>query len=358
MERWQRTLESVEGVGMEYYSCRYFEEHFWLVINSRLDRERKRFNYCCEPLMGLPRVLYAETEEETMKNFVSYRNQIIEESKRFPNKEDLEGRELTATCAKCKRWEKKEWQADGLIHNISLSNRPSPCQCRCVYCGYIPNEEAIITEEARSGYEKMFANLEYAKANGYVAPDAKWTVACGEITIHPYKDRILDLVEDCRASYFTNACKYEERIAQKLKSSPESTLNCSLDSGTAETYKKIKGLDCFETVRNNLLRYYDKGCRPHQIQLKYIVLPGENDHDEDYVEFLQLAKEVSAEVQISCDERTKYGDPQERKKVIPAAARLATMADEFGIEKISYTLFTEEEEIAVRQFSMEQIERQ
>ena len=80
---------------MEYYSCDNMEQ-LRLITNGGINGERKRFFYCCEPLRRIPRVLYQETPEATLRDFFEYRDQWIEESKRFSRKEDTEGRELTA----------------------------------------------------------------------------------------------------------------------------------------------------------------------------------------------------------------------------------------------------------------------
>ena len=54
-----------------------------------------------------------------------------------------------------------------------------------------------------------------------------WQISTGEITIHPYKDRILDLVKNDRACFYTNAFIFDEKIAANLKVNPNSAINLS-----------------------------------------------------------------------------------------------------------------------------------
>jgi len=75
-------------------------------------------------------------------------------------------------------------------------------------------------------------------------------------------------------------------------------LRTSLDSGTAETFAKVHGVDCFDRVVENLSRYAESG---GEISLKYIVLDGYNCNETDVVAFVEIAKKINADVDISCD---------------------------------------------------------
>ena len=49
-------------------------------------------------------------------------------------------------------------------------------------------------------YEKFFNIVEDAQTKGLIHRDARYIVASGEITIHPYKERILKIVEGRKRS--------------------------------------------------------------------------------------------------------------------------------------------------------------
>ena len=53
--------------------------------------------------------------------------------------------------------------------------------------------------------------------------------------------------------------------------------------------KKIKRVDTFERVIDNLHKYKEKGCR---IFLKYILIPGYNDNIGEICKFLDIVREL------------------------------------------------------------------
>lgn len=69
-------------------------------------------------------------------------------------------------------------------------------------------------------------------------------------------------------------------------------LICSVDSGTPETYHKIKGVDGFARVKQNLSRYAQASLGI--VALKYIFVPGLNDTLNDVDGFVKLCVDVNA----------------------------------------------------------------
>lgn len=192
--------------------------------------------------------------------------------------------------------------------------------------------------------------LELAERCGILAPDAIWQVSSGEIAIHPYRERIINLVRGRRAVFYTNCMKFDEGIAQNLHDNPVSGINLSIDAGTPETWKKIKGIDNFEKVTENLARYYTQSARPGQISLKYIVLPGLNDVYEDYQSLIEIMKVLEVKhLTLSRDGRKKYSmNREERTKLLGAAAYLLAMCYKNGISNDMVTYSQEEQNEVVR----------
>ena len=122
---------------------------------------------------------------------------------------------------------------------------------------------------------------------------------CGEITVSPLREKILALWnrKKWRGVILTNASIYCEEITELLRSG-RVKLNCSLDAGTAETYYKIKGVDCFNKTVANLRKY---AVLDGAVQLKYILLKDINYNEPDIREFIELCKELNAEVILSRD---------------------------------------------------------
>jgi uncharacterized Fe-S cluster-containing radical SAM superfamily protein len=144
----------------------------------------------------------------------------------------------------------------------------------------------------------------------------------GEIMVHPNRDKIIDLFQSYRTLLFTNATIYSERLAS-LMDRGLLTIMTSMDCGTAETFRRIKSVDCFDRVCANLARYAATGgC----VALKYIMLPGINDSETEADGFVALATRLGAVVQLSNDTRTKRAPLPEG--ALGIACRIASRARE------------------------------
>ena len=130
-------------------------------------------------------------------------------------------------------------------------------------------------------------------------------VAPTEITIHPYRDKIVKATKDYVCQFTTNASRYVDTIADSLARGGK--IFSSLDAGTAKTFQKIKGVDMFNKVCNNLKCYAEAG----EVEVKYIFLPGVNDNEEDVTGFIQACKNINpSAIHISRD-INNYGKPLE-----------------------------------------------
>ena len=324
------------------YRCCYPIQISAMQINGRLDMGEPIIGLCCENLPNLPKLRFQEKAEDTLRAFVGESALISAECALSPEDDQ---RHFTAGCAGCANFRDGDYHMDGLIHYVNLSMYPAPCQSRCFYCSVHKEDQSVNSDMAQVGYEKLFDVLELANCCGIIAPDAKWQISSGEITIHPYRDRIMELVRGKRAVFHTNCMKFDEDIAQNLHDNSNSAINLSIDAGTPETWKKVKGVDNFDKVTENLTRYYARSARPGQITLKYIVLPGVNDSYEDYRSLMELMKALRVKhLTLSRDTQLKYSmSRQERIKLIEAAAHLMAMCRK---NRITYDLidYTQEEE--------------
>lgn len=330
---------------MEYHSCQMIEG-FFLNINGKIHTGEDVIALCCEPLANKPCVGFTATAEETLRRFISERSLVIAESKRIAQ---FGGeRRYTKGCANCANYQKANWNSDGLIHYVNLSMYPSPCQCHCTYCNIYKNDQKI-SPEASSAYEKLFDLIEFAQTNGMIASDALWQVSPGEIAIHPYRDRIMNLVRGKATTFYTNCFKFDEDIANNLHDNPNSAINLSIDAGLPQTWKKVKGFDNFDAVVSNLVNYYSNSARPGQITLKYIVLPGINDTLEDYLSLMEIMKLLKVpHLSISRDVHHKYAMDQDKTtELVGAAAYLVALCHLNGItcDMLTYTPMEQEQTV-------------
>lgn len=335
-------------VPVEYYSCNMINS-FFLNFNGRLSGELMAF--CCEGIDDKPCMALSETGEETVKRFVALRDNVIEESKNFAA--GFTGnRKYTTGCVKCANYQLKEWSNDGLIHYINFSMYPAPCQSRCFYCtvhnGEFGKSSRVIATQL---YDKMFATVDCALKTGLIASETVYQISSGEISIHPFKDKIFEYIKGRRTFFYTNCFAFDENIADNLKTNPNSAINLSIDAGTPATWKKVKCVDNFDVVTTNLVKYYKSSARPGQITLKYIVLPGVNDNIEDYQSVIEIMKLLEVNhLTLSRDTRIKYAiDDEYGTQLIYSTASFVAMLHSAARTFDMFTFTPSEQEEVIRQ---------
>lgn len=329
------------------YRCCSMIQNFTLTINGRIDDGTPVLSLCCEGLPNIPKIPFAGTAEASLRAFVGAGMLAAVECAQLT---DDSRRHYTAGCVGCAHFRKGDWTVNPLIGYVNLSMYPAPCQCRCIYCDACQEYPKVLDKTTEAAYEKLFDMLELAERCGILSPGAKWQVSSGEITIHPYHDRIMELVRGKRAVFYTNCMKFDEAIAQNLHDNPSSAINLSIDSGTAETWKAIKGVDNFDKILENLARYHAVSTRPGQITLKYILLPGVNDVFEDYLSLMEIIKTLEVQhLALSRDVRTKYSMSREESiRLAGSAASLLALCRKQGISTDMFNFTQEEQTEALR----------
>lgn len=279
-------------INYKYLSCNSLEN---VVIV-----ENQGLLLCCN-LEGIrnaaPCVPWESSECETVNSFLKQRDAYIE---------DLLRSDTKGPCDNCPALCMAEWNADRKVTVLSLS-LAYPCQLSCIYCDlptngmHFPNREEELKKACSIDINKLLNAL---KKNGKFQPSEPVQISGGEITVSPKKDELLNAVSEYPLQIFTNGILYDEKIAELTARDDGSFLNISLDAGTKETYRAVKGLDVYEKVCETLRKYKDSGSH---ILLKYIILP-ENCSKEDFDGFTALAEEIAPmSISIACDVRVPAG---------------------------------------------------
>lgn len=88
---------------------------------------------------------------------------------------------------------------------------------------------------------------------------------------------------------FTNCSVFDKSLFEVAQSSPV-IIRKSFDAGTAETYARIKGVNCFPKMLENVRQYLTA---PYlALNPKYLFVPGINDNEEDVNKFVQICAEL------------------------------------------------------------------
>ena len=198
-------------------------------------------------------------------------------------------------CDACSMLEWNYWPKDPKVNHLTgQSFANAVCNCRCIYCNQFSDTAFVKCEHDLDLYDiyKIFAD-EFGNSIKAV------TLADGEITVLPHREKLFRLIEDQNwgVNIATNALIYSVNVAEILSRQP-SLLSVSLDAGTAETFNRVKGLNAFYQVVTNIEKYAETKCR---IDLKYILIPEINDSFADINGFIAIALKYKAHVALSHD---------------------------------------------------------
>ena len=168
----------------------------------------------------------------------------------------------------------------------------------------------------------------------------------------------MSFVRGQAATFYTNCFKFDGQIAQNLHDNPKFSTNLSIDAGTPQTWRKVKGRIILKRsweISSNIIQ---KSAGGGQIILKHIVLPGINDTWEDdssFMEIIRIWKVSHSEL----SRNTTYMHTmcsEERGTLSGALAYLIALCKKNGIEYI-HSYFTPEEQSCAEKLSNEILQR-
>lgn len=162
-----------------------------------------------------------------------------------------------------------------------------PCNAKCTYCSY---------DYFNNGYGyDVLRYVEELINKKILSKEALIYMSGGEPTISKEFESLLSLLTSYLnppVEILTSGIKYCESIKNAFIQD-KCRLMISLDSGTKEVYEKIKRVDCFDQVVNNIKTYINASDNAKKgITLKYIIVDNANDTEEEIENFLKLVKEL------------------------------------------------------------------
>lgn len=210
--------------------------------------------------------------------------------------------EIYEKCKGCILLEKNRWDDEDYVGALLLTHWIH-CNCACVYCPAIRDEDLIKTNE----HYNVLPALKDLMKRKLLLKKAYVSIAGGEATIYPEFEELMHSLLDYGMKDIcisTSGIKYSEAIAKGISSGCAKIL-VSLDAGTKETHQKLKLVDSFDNVINNLRKYSDAQTKyKYQVSTKYIIVPGINDNKKEIYSWLLLNKElkikhISMDIEIS-----------------------------------------------------------
>lgn len=272
---------------MKYKSCKDIESSLLFIHNT--------LAFCCS-CGSVGDFIYSENykgEEIDYADFLRVRNEFRQ---RFID-DTIDDR-----CRNCSFYQEDDWDEDFKLSYICIAHR-TKCSCDCFYCNFAKEKDYYNTREVYNiipAYKKLLEDFPLSE-------ELMINLVGGECTEYPEYEfnGLVDLGSKKNAffNFTTSGIFYKEKIAKVLQKEL-GDISVSPDSGTRETYYKIKRVDKFNDVWNNLAKY-SKFCKKtgyKPLRIKYIVIPGINDNRNEFKSFYEKCQKVgNCKIEISLE---------------------------------------------------------
>lgn len=148
---------------------------------------------------------------------------------------------------------------------VLINHHRNYCNCRCTYCPFWNVSPKPPLFSIAGLLQSLIAQQAVDKACTFA-----W--GGGESTLLPEFDEQVLMIADrgYRQFIHTNAVRFSPAIAEVLRRG-QAVVNVSLDSGDAQSYAHIKGVDAWDRVIETLGRYRQQLAWPEKLEVKYII---------------------------------------------------------------------------------------
>ncbi|MEI0518249.1 radical SAM protein [Brachyspira murdochii] len=291
-----------------------------------------RFSYegitcCCANTFISPVII---TAEEMKSGKVTYELVVERRKELFERVNGLKDGD-TGSCLKCNLLMEREYKdvnfeylgGHGYSSGFNIQHFTS-CNLRCSYC--------IFTKENTFKppiYSNLIEFIELFRSRGKLIGGNWIEFNGGEPTLLNNFNEILDyLVENnCgTVMLFSNSLKYSESVYNALKEN-KICITTSLDAGTPSTYKKMKRVDGYAKVLENMIRYKNSGTK-NMFVLKYIICE-ENRTDDDLYGFVFAMILIKPSHVYICPD-FPYGDRDIPEESVEFGARMWLLLEKYG----------------------------
>ncbi len=283
-------------------------------LNNNLAFYPHKMEICCSGFQG-PVLLeeFSDGEEINWEEIIAKKRELI---KRFAQGDILE------KCKGC--YELRDGTPpphENAKFKKLILNHYTHCNCKCVYCARLKYYTRDFTEKPQAPEKyhllpilKQIYNLGENVCQNSMILDFQG----GDLgVLDEFEDIIKFLLENNFWDLFftTNNIVYQPLIAQCLAIGKGKIIT-SVDSGCRETYQKVKKVDKFDAVIENLKKYLEIPNAAEEILVSYIVVRNINDNVEEVEKFLNLMKEIGIKrVRFEIDYNEFWGDKGKHFKV-------------------------------------------
>ena len=284
-----RILKKVEPERIKFFKAKLEYRLGCNYLGHFIDYRVDNFSPCC--VSSNSKVKTSGSISDRIAHWQSYVTQLIDDIKNNrPNK-----------CDDCRKLKLGFWPKKVKLDYICFAtNHPGDvCNLRCTYC-FVKNRFEEL-KNIKDGYTTYETLKQLSQMPEYDNPHMCIELSNGEFCANKHCDEIFEILlrNQWKIRFVSNMTIYREKFAEFLKTGRTVNVLTSLDSGTRETYKAIKGVDCLDKVVENIKKYPLENV---DFSLKYIFLDGVNDNETDVDGFYDIVKQVGCKtIVISSD---------------------------------------------------------
>lgn len=192
---------------------------------------------------------------------------------------------MCAGCPELRKIDRESLELRILFHTVSI-NMHTVCNCRCIYCNFWKNKKPPASYS-------ILPVLKSLQNSNVLHPQCFFSWGGGESTVLKEFDETCDWLSHHTGFYqyvHTNALRYAHGLSAILEKEAGG-VNISLDSGSAEVYKNVKGRDAFATVTENIKKYLYAAKNKNSVDIKYIIFAA-NNNTQEIEKFFALCREI------------------------------------------------------------------
>ena len=258
---------------MKYTSCIHLEHGITFFSNS--------VQICC---------ISSHPGGGNIMQIPNYRGELIDWDKIFENRKQMrdgiKNGIVPEKCTGCYYLKEQEWNSENYIDEVLIGHF-THCNCNCIYCYTEKDKKFFNNNKTYNIYPVIRDMIE----KGILSKNATVTFGGGEPTIlHEFEELVYLLLDYdvYNIRIHSDGIKYSPAIEKGLKLG-KITLITSIDSGSKETYEKIKQVPCCDIVWQNMAKYAKT--KNGLIRTKYVLIPGINDSLSEVRNFLKKTSE-------------------------------------------------------------------
>lgn len=258
-------------------------------LNDTLNFDALKVFYCCATRTG-PSIDVPNAKN--VGEIIKKRNKLIKELNNGIVPEECKGcfdlQEKTGKESFFQRFFAKRPKA-----NLIIVKHFKQCDCSCIYCceQYLSERKIVLKPKKSDYYDLLPIIKELYKKDMIDKKELDVHFQGGNVSVlEEFEDLVDIFIKNGvkRIEIATNGIKYLP-IIEEIANKTFVDVNISIDCGTKETYKKIKTVDKFEALVENLKKYAKL---PILLRLKYILVRGINDNKEEIEKYIELMKEI------------------------------------------------------------------